>query len=111
MESCCCCCADLAFYTKYKTTVTKDIKSELHTSSLLILYLFLSLSVSGRSSPRLKLRYANTLYFANHERCNLLTVLPNCLVKGRGKLAVEHFTAISLCGDLQIRGVARFIDQ
>ena len=51
------------------------------------------------------------IYFADHERCNLLTVLPNCLLKGRGKLAVEHFTAISQCGDLQIRRVARFIDQ
>ena len=53
------------------------------------------------------------LYFADHDhvRCNLLTVLPDSLVKGRGKLAVEHFTAISLCGDLQIRRVARFIDQ
>ena len=51
------------------------------------------------------------LYFTDHVRCNLLTVLPDCLVKGRGKLAVEHFTAISRCGDLQIRGVARFIDQ
>ena len=51
------------------------------------------------------------LYFTDHVRCNLLTVLPDCLVKGRGKLAVEHFTAISRCGDLQIRRVARFIDQ
>ena len=51
------------------------------------------------------------LYFTDHVRCNLLTVLPDCLVKGRGKLAVEHFTAISQCGDLQIRRVARFIDQ
>ena len=51
------------------------------------------------------------LYFTDHVRCSLLTVMPDSLVKGRGKLAVEHFTAISLCGDLQIRRVARFIDQ
>ena len=57
-----CCCADLAFYTKYKTTVTKDIKSELHTSSLLKLFGIYFLFCVFLLDFRVELSYAIILY-------------------------------------------------